>query len=213
VMGCPRSGTSLTTNLIRSAGYDVDNFGKQRLMKPNSIHNPDGYFERIDVVETNDELIKAMYGDDKTFLNLPYNQNPSECRLKEKEDIEKELNSYGGWVIKDSRLCLTFPAWDLQNVSIVKVKRNTKSVKRSMEKHYGNIFEEDVFYYKGIVKQIDFDTYYDYYDSIINKHIQNVDSVELTYESILEGKLSELEDFIEGKVDFGIINQEYNHNG
>ena len=48
VLGSPRSGTSLVTNLIGSAGYDTDCFGKRLLLKANQ-HNKNGFYERADI--------------------------------------------------------------------------------------------------------------------------------------------------------------------
>jgi len=210
ILGCPRSGTSLVAHLVKSAGYDADNYGTRDLMKPNKDFNPDGYFERIDIVKTNDRLIHLI-GENYNFLNPPTlhkvkaNNNISQgC-----EELSNELNAYSGWFIKDSRLAFTLNLYKLKNVHIIKVIRNPQSVKQSMIRHYGNLFEQDVKHGPHKVKQGNFNDYYKNINQCIDWQASLGPSITVTYENIINGKVEELQDFLGNKVDKTIINPSY----
>lgn len=232
VLGCPRSGTSLVANLLSKSGFDVDYRGKKQLMGKNPNFNPDGYFERIDIVQLNDQLIR-FYGKKFNFLNPPnikwmlnpYKLNNSfviqnhETRLnhlnnlkkilKAKAKVENELNSYWDWVIKDSRLCFTLNFWNLKDISVIKVVRNRASVKKSMENHYGNIFHQDVIYFRSLIKQINFDHYYKTIDSLINLHLGYFGGITVEFESIQNGNYTALEEFTQRSINKSIYKKDY----
>ena len=100
ILGCPRSGTSLVAQLVKSAGFDADGNGTKQLMKPNPKYNPEGYFERLDIVRLNDNLLNEM---DSTynFLNPPSINDMVEFSTSGTElaKISHELNSYNNWFI------------------------------------------------------------------------------------------------------------------
>lgn len=212
ILGCPRSGTSLVANLVKSAGYDADMEGTKPLMKPNPDYNPDGYFERIDVVKMNDNLIKDI-GKDYNFLNPP---SLEEIKIRffwntELQTIRDELNSYEKWFIKDSRLSFTLDYLSLNNIHVIKVLRNPTSVKQSMINHYGNLFKHDVVHGPHYVKKIDFETYYNNINECIDWQIFRSGNlhVEIHYEDLIENKLYLLENFLDNNVDKNIIKPEY----
>ena len=213
ILGCPRSGTSLVANLVRSAGYDVDDNGSQRLMKPNKLYNPDGYFERIDIVQLNDCLIKEI-GEKYNFLNCPslteiisytYSANQNLNNIREK------LISNNGWSLKDSRLAFTLHLYRLQNINIIKVLRDRNAVKKSMQNHYGPLFEQEVVQGPHTVYPIVFDEYYSTINDCIDWQAKNFNQVTLYYDDIVNGKIDKLDDFIEGHVDRSLVNAKYRH--
>lgn len=69
VVSLPRSGSSLVTQLIASAGY------RPSLFSENSFEahefNKHGYFEDVSFTLLNDQLIKLYYGNDYSFLYPP----------------------------------------------------------------------------------------------------------------------------------------------
>jgi hypothetical protein len=211
ILGCPRSGTSLLANLIRLAGYDIDANGTQKLMKPNAKYNPDGYFERIDIVKLNDKLIKEI-NTNYSFLNPPnileiqkFNSNNLDLI-----DLSLELSNNIGWIIKDSRLSFTFHTYkNLHNIHIIKIVRDPAEVKQSMINHYGNLFEMDVVHGPHKIKQIDFDKYYKNINECIDWQKEKYNNIMISYNDIINNKLDILEDFIESKIDRKIINVRY----
>lgn len=223
ILGCPRSGTSLLANLIKSAGYDVDLNGSKPLMKPNALYNPDGYFERIDLVKLNDLILSEF--------NLNFLSSITYSKLIELINykgilnnknfldnfINEQKNFTGRWALKDSRLCFTLPFYDELDFSIIKVVRNKDDVKNSMINHYGNIFSQDnIIHGPHIIKKLDFEHYYlginlliDLYKLLYFKR----KFLEIKYEDLLQGKVDELENFIDGSVDLSIIKPQYRNYG
>ena len=68
VLSLPRCGSSVITNLISSAGYNV--YSKTNLLGP-SVFNKDGYFEDTKLTLLNDQLIRMVYGNDYSFIHTP----------------------------------------------------------------------------------------------------------------------------------------------
>lgn len=210
IIGCPRSGTSLVANLIKTAGYDADMYGTKQLMKPNSKFNPDGYFERIDIVKLNDALIKEIESS-LNFLNPPTLQQ-IQSLFSKNEKLSKiviEQNLYSGWFIKDSRLAFTLNQYKFNNLSIIKVIRNRNSVKKSMINHYGNLFEHDVVQGPHTIKKINFDYYYDHINSCIDWQMKPYEHITVSYEDILNSNVESLNKFLDSTVDVNIIKKQY----
>lgn len=212
VLGCPRSGTSIVANLIRSAGYDIDHGQTKQLMRPNAEYNPDGYFERIDIVKTNDSLIKEI-NLEYNFLNCPSLkeiQNHTKSENISLKELTIELSSYNGWIIKDSRLAFTLHMYsNIQNIHIVKVIRDPREVKLSMMNHYGNLFEEDVTHGPHYIKKINFDNYYQTINDCIDWQKNKYPNLQISYQDIILGNVEKLNKFIESNTDAGIINDKY----
>ncbi len=76
ITGLPRSGTSLTSSLVVSSGYDCS-IGKSILGA--SDLNKNGYFEDIDFILFNDQLIRFCYGNNYSFLYPPKAINENQC--------------------------------------------------------------------------------------------------------------------------------------
>jgi hypothetical protein len=210
ILGCPRSGTSLVANLVKSAGYDPDYNGTRILMKPNPEFNPDGYFERLDLVKTNDELIKNI-NSDYSFLNPPsIKEIKNNNKRTQKLDIlEYELNNYERWFIKDSRLCFTLNLYNLKNIYAIKVIRSSESVKKSMINHYGDIFSKDIKHGPHYVKKIDFYNYYTNINECIDWQIKSIPNITIQYEDLIDNKIEDLEKFLDFKVNSNLINLKY----
>lgn len=211
VLGCPRSGTSLLANLIRSAGYNIDGSGSKKLMKPNFKYNPDGYFERIDIVKLNDAIIKQI-NSDYSFLNPPSLREIQNFDIVSNEltEINHELSNTCGWIIKDSRLSFTLHAYkNLNNVHIIKIIRDPKEVKQSMINHYGDLFTNDITHGPHEVKKINFDYYYNLINNCIDWQKTKFDNITIQYNDLINNKLKILEKFIGAVTDRKIINANY----
>ena len=103
-----RSGTSLVTNCFQLFGYELG----QTLMEPNE-DNPKGFFEDLDVVRINDELLteNGSSWDAPLFLehkSLSWPQYQMDAAL---EIIEGKLDRFPRLAIKDPRTCLLLPFW------------------------------------------------------------------------------------------------------
>jgi hypothetical protein len=212
VLGCPRSGTSLVANLIRSAGYDIDDNHTKPLMKPNINYNPDGYFERIDIVKLNDRLIKEI-NNESNFLNCPSLEEIQKYTGSNNTnliEICRELSSYDNWIIKDSRLSFTLHLYkNINYIHIVKVVRKPEEVELSMQNHYGPLFNSDVVHGPHSVKRINFKKYYSTINNCIDWQRQFFPSIEINYQDILHGNVQVLNNFINSNIDKSIINEKY----
>lgn len=211
ILGCPRSGTSITANLIKSAGYDLDQGGTKKLMGPNEKYNPDGYFERWDIVRLNDRLINLI-SKNKSFLNPPtLSEISNNINVFDEElfSISEYLRNNTGWAIKDSRLSFTFHLYDITDVKFVKVIRNPAEVKQSMIRHYGNMFDGNVKHDIHNVSKIDFDYYYKTINDCIDYQINGGSFICVKYSDIMNGSVNELQDFIGANVNTDLINERY----
>ena len=135
-----RSGTSLVTNCFQLFGYELG----QTLMEPNE-DNPKGFFEDLDVVRINDELLieNGSSWDAPIFLeqkSLSWPQYQMDAAL---EIIEGKLDRFPRLAIKDPRTCLLLPFWrevaERLGVSLklCLVYRNPLDIAASIERRNG----------------------------------------------------------------------------
>ena len=207
ILGCPRSGTSLLTRLLVNAGFDIS---REDLMKPNIHFNKDGYFENINIVKINDQLIRLLNKNNEyTFLNIPSGKSQENFTLLSNEnyalvdtenkvftamnDIKSRLGQNS--IVKDSRFVFTLDSWNFDEVRIIKIKRNRNDVKKSMQKHYGKTFSDE---------------YYDIYDSLIDAYVKKYGGIEVTYEQLLQYDFSKIEDYLQVKLNNALIKQKCN---
>jgi len=210
VLGCPRSGTSLLTNLLVNSGLSID---RSDLMKPNIHFNRDGYFENINIVKVNDQLIRLINKNNAyTFLNIPVGQAQKDFTLlsndnyknfdtkdkvyNEMERIKSGLTKTS--VVKDSRFVFTLDEWNFDDVFIIKISRNKGDVKKSMEKHYGQDFPRD------------FDDYYDTYNTLIDNYVKKYRGISITYEQLLKYDFSDVEKSLNVKLNSTVIQHRCN---
>lgn len=70
IISQPRSGSSMLANLINSSGYK--NFvSKNSVLLAGSSQNKAGYFEDVKTILLNDSIIRALYGNEYSFLYPP----------------------------------------------------------------------------------------------------------------------------------------------
>ena len=135
VLGMHRSGTSVISNVLAQAGFFV---GDEDDLIPGGTWNRDGYFERKSVVHANDGILGLCEGSwlappkEELVLNLGLN-----------ETIGSLLKAYDGHkrsLIKDPRLCLTFPVWERvlpENIQIIMMNRQPDAVAASLSSRFG----------------------------------------------------------------------------
>ena len=91
--------------------------GDARDFFPADRWNPDGYFERQDLIDVNRALVRGSLGP-LAYLRLP---GPSTV-LRRARRFGTTLRELGdlcdGWVVKEPRFCLTLSAWLAHGVTV-----------------------------------------------------------------------------------------------
>jgi hypothetical protein len=110
VLGMHRSGTSMLTRLLNLMGAYV---GPEDLLIGPDKENPKGYWERSDVVATNDAILRLRGCSARVVADWDF---PTPSLLAEEivrtmESITSSMNEFLPWAMKDPRLCLTLPCW------------------------------------------------------------------------------------------------------
>ena len=135
VFGMHRSGTSPLARLMNMMGAYTGPEGS--LIEPRGP-NPKGYWERKDVQLLNDEILQSVGATWSRTLGFePENLNPDTLTGFEHQaaQIIYNLDAHRPWVVKDPRLCLTFPVWrKLLEVPVcVHIHRNPLEVAQSLK--------------------------------------------------------------------------------
>ncbi len=129
VLGMHRSGTSLVANALASAGMYC---GETPELMAAREDNPLGFFERIDVVQLNDELLEASGGN--WFTPVLPGEPFADSLTGRRDAILTTLSASGPWLIKDPRMLLTWPFWcdSLQHTLKIYVYREPGPVAHSL---------------------------------------------------------------------------------
>jgi len=135
VLGMHRSGTSMVTGLINSMGAY---FGNSRIDIGANEENPKGFWERRDVRDINDEILKMANADWNRLSKLDFLRITNDQRKQINTSIKKiilELDAHRPWVIKEPRLCMTFPYWKpfLDKPLIVFIHRDPIQIAQSLQ--------------------------------------------------------------------------------
>lgn len=188
ILGMHRSGTSLITNILSKAGFYI---GEEADIKKGTQWNPDGYFERRSVVEVNDIILKLCGG---SWDSPPEEKDIIKIKIDPK--IESLLKVYLGHdmcVIKDPRMCITFPVWQKmlgENVRIINIIRDPNTVAASLTKRDGFTLQ------KGI-------ELWHIYTERASKYSKNYPTYFLKYEDLFSDRRREI---LNGLSDFFGIN-------
>lgn len=107
ITGMHRSGTSLIARLFYEAGADMGD--------PNTFYrpdrwNPEGYYEQPDIHAINMPLINGPWWK-FAYYHLPSTKAILRRAEKRSAQIQHTADMYKGKVIKETRYCLTLPAW------------------------------------------------------------------------------------------------------
>jgi Sulfotransferase family len=139
VLGAHRSGTSLVTRLINMMGAYFA-IGETALGA--NEENPKGFWERWDVIAANDAVLKHHGCEWDKLANWKFADELAKKDVTAlagtTENIKKiilELDANRPWVVKDPRMCLTYPYWKphLELPVIVCVYRNPLEIARSLK--------------------------------------------------------------------------------
>jgi len=137
VIGMPRSGTSMLTNIFAQSGFFAAEDEANDLRAADEF-NPSGYWEAEDLINANNEIFNAVgYEPHNTWLKEPISKTQARNILqltasKEHIQLVKKYNSTQPWVWKDPRLCYTIGYWwpllDHSNTRVIFLKRDPKQI-------------------------------------------------------------------------------------
>ena len=107
ITGMHRSGTSLVTRIFHAMGADL---GDEKTFYRPDQWNPEGYFEQPDIHRINMPLVNGIFWKFSYFF-LPSTLTILRRGRKMSELIHKTYQKYDNVLVKETRFCLTMPAW------------------------------------------------------------------------------------------------------
>ena len=139
VLGMHRSGTSALTGALGLCGAWV---GEERELTGANIENPCGFWERRDVRQICDRLLRTAGADWWKVTNFDPEGIPHAVLAEERTRFAKVISSLderGTWVLKEPRLCLLLPALRelVSNCVCLHIVRNPLEVARSLKVRNG----------------------------------------------------------------------------
>ncbi|MCV6639021.1 glycosyltransferase [Candidatus Albibeggiatoa sp. nov. NOAA] len=111
VLGMHRSGTSVVARLLNMMGMY---FAPEDKGMPPTEDNPKGYWERMDVVQLNEGILANLGSTWERVSQFDLTKVSDELHAefnRQATDIIYNLDANRPWMLKDPRLCLTFPLW------------------------------------------------------------------------------------------------------
>ncbi len=129
VLSMHRSGSSLLAGILHDNGYSA---GGDSSLISGDEHNKTGYFERRDVVDFNESLLKS----EPFSSSLPNTKATLQANSLQKKKINelcRGLKKDQVRVLKDPRFCLTLPIWSpfLEDIKVVFLYRHPLDVAES----------------------------------------------------------------------------------
>ena len=186
ILGCGRSGTSLTAGLLVSAGYDPG----ARLLPPDDA-NPRGFFEDRGVNDVNEELL------------------PPDVVVPERPQLAPAMRatlSGSPWCRKDPRFAFTLDAWCplFHGALRVCVFRDPADAAASLLAHTANGT-------LGLTHATALDLWHATYRRILDRHANHDDWLFLGYEQLLDGAgLARLSAAVHVPLDRGFVDRALN---
>lgn len=149
ILGMHRSGTSTITRAINLLGAYL---GEEKDLIPPAPDNPEGFWERSDVVALHDRILEKFLRLPDTVTPLPVGWHTSHSVQPLKEELRLLIRDNFChselWAWKDPRTCLMFDLWKqlLSELSInlccVFPTRNPLDVAKSLKKRNGMPFDK-----------------------------------------------------------------------
>ena len=182
VLGMHRSGTSTLARILNLMGCY---FGSEDVSAGVAEDNPKGFWERIDVIDINDRILKSAGGAWWDVANLDLGSVKAEDERafdKHIRNIVLKLDANRPWFIKDPRLCVTLPFWTraLERPLFIWVQRSPVAIARSLNKRDGLPIEYGLALWEFYVRSV-FDT------------VKLGDMIVVQYEDLLRGPYAESE--------------------
>ena len=139
VLGCHRSGTSLLTNVLKTALelHSSEEVETRHTTIESNIDNPEGHHESLAIVELNERLLRITNANwDHPFLLRPdWTDLESYLSLNDTRQTLKPWALKSNWIDKDPRLCLTREAYFhllLKEVPSIAIIRHPYEVANSL---------------------------------------------------------------------------------
>lgn len=135
IAGMHRSGTSLVAGALQLAGVDL---GPEEQLMPAKGDNPKGFFENLDVVQVNDDLLAQLGGSWQDPALVPdgwhLREDVQVYRERIRELVDQQFSGAEHVAWKDPRISLLLPAWvpDAGVGKVVLVLRDPREVARSV---------------------------------------------------------------------------------
>jgi hypothetical protein len=111
VLGMHRSGTSALAGALEAMGFAI---GPDDDVMPADAGNPEGYFELLSIVRSNDELL-AHYGgrwdSPPDFESHWMDDEAATAFVETSRDVLAELFENDHYLLKDPRISLLLPLW------------------------------------------------------------------------------------------------------
>ncbi len=143
ITGPMRSGTSCTTGLLETFGFNLG--GNIRILRDKTESNPMGHFEPDLLYTINLRLLEEVPDGDWGLLNIPGVKEMDRLAMERERYFRLFIDKFDGELCKDPLLCLTLPYWERHWPSLTKAifcLRNPLSVASSMQKRYGISLEQ-----------------------------------------------------------------------
>lgn len=138
--GMPRSGTSLLAAVVHRMGFD---FGPEDALATADEWNPDGYFERVDVVVMNQGLIDRLGGQNVVPpVRSVYELEDLEAQVERAESLKAQVPT-----LKIPRAAFLRPVWDSPDALWIVSVRHPLEVAASWERAYGKVTQETLGYW------------------------------------------------------------------
>ncbi len=139
IAGMHRSGTSMVTRMLNLAGLYL---GPEEQIMPAAKENPEGFWENLDFVAINEEILNLLGGAWDYIPQYPPDWTNSMPMQLIRPIAEKHLRNFTGhefWGWKDPRNCLTFPFWKslLPGVKVIVSLRDPREVAQSLRQRNG----------------------------------------------------------------------------
>ena len=177
-----RSGTSLVARLFYEAGTDMGN--PDTFYRPDRW-NPEGYYEQPGIHAINMPLINGPWWK-VAYFRLPSTQTILKRAEKRVDQIQQTATDYEGKVIKETRFCLTLPAWQKYGAQVDKILiclRDPIQVAQSIKKRNRTLLRHGYYLWRVHNKRIlkhakDIPVWFVYYPNLINPetHRQEMDA-------------------------------------
>lgn len=198
ILGMHRSGTSAVAQACAASGISA---GPAQDLLSGQADNPQGFYEHRGIVALNDELLErasaswfsppaqALSCNKTPSEKAPAEQAPSEKAPSEKAPCSKtwceraaalieslSRQTSAQLLVKDPRLCLTWPAWAplLPSATLLYVYRSPLTVARSLQRRNGFPLQFGLMLWEA-------------YNRAALEHLRAADYLAVAYDAILAG--------------------------
>ena len=138
IVGMHRSGTSMVAKLLQQSGLHL---GDEAHLMPPAEENPEGFYEHLDFVRLNDEILNAAGAgwDCPPAAGFNWNAVALDLFRERAEQLAGTLDAGRPWGWKDPRTSLTIPFWRsaIGPMRVIAVVRNPLEVVTSLHRRNG----------------------------------------------------------------------------